>query len=230
MTVLGKGRPPAAKTWGQRLKFRLLLGLILLLAGGLGSAALLFAQAGSIYDYVDSADHKKLPPVDVIVCLSGAKGRIAGASELWDEYRQKDPSTTPGLYFSGLGPKANWNVLSQQIRPDIFDRLTPQVVTLETHSVNTIDNAKWFLRFFEKHRWKRILLVTSSYHMRRAQLAFDFIFRDIPDQPHIETISLDTQTFNSEGWWKSPIGIDVTVREYMKWMFYRLRFGKHDSI
>lgn len=194
-----------------------------LLAGGMALPLLL---AGTIYQYQDTVDGVHLPQVDAIVCLAGGRGRIAAAGDIWYRYwengqRKRPPESPPVLYMSGMGPQANWKVLLHQIRAGVRQVIRPQDVILETESQNTESNALWLAHNAEKRGWKRILLVTSAYHMRRASLIFDRILKAHRIPLVVDTISAFQDPFEASQWRSSFHGIHVTVLEYIKWMYYR---------
>lgn len=139
----------------------------------IGAFLAVYYSAGIIYDFEDTVSEANLPPVDVLVVLAGAKGRIAEASDLWYRYWEKNPNRTPVFYVSGMGPQADWSVLEQQIRPQVIQALDPARVVLETHSEDTKENAHWFARYAYRHGWRHMMLVTSSYHMKRARYIFE---------------------------------------------------------
>lgn len=45
-------------------------------------------------------------------------------------------------------------------------------IVLEQQAASTIDNVRFVNRILDEHRWQRILLVSSPYHMRRAVLTW----------------------------------------------------------
>ena len=45
-------------------------------------------------------------------------------------------------------------------------------IELETHAANTHENVEFSRRILDAHGWRRILLVSSPYHMRRALLTW----------------------------------------------------------
>jgi uncharacterized SAM-binding protein YcdF (DUF218 family) len=206
---------------------RILLHLGFLWAGFLvGALALPLILAGDIYDYQDTVDGVHLPPVDVIVCLAGGRGRIAAAGDLWYRYweiahRKNPPGNPPLLYISGMGPQSNWSVLMRQLRAGVRPVVQPENVLLETDSQNTESNALWLARNARKYDWKRILLITSAYHMRRATLIFDKVLRAKGHVVEIQTLSAFQDPFEPGEWRSSIHGIHVTIIEYIKWVYYK---------
>jgi uncharacterized SAM-binding protein YcdF (DUF218 family) len=200
---------------------------------GLGGLVLAFVSAGEIYDYQDSVDGVHLPRVDAIVCLAGGRGRIAAAGDLWYRYwelsrapvrgagQNPAPAKPPVLYLSGMGPQANWGVLTRQVRIGVLQALRPENVVLETASVNTEENARWVARYAKQRGWERILLVTSRYHMRRARGIFGRVLAAEGAPLAIETLSVYQEPFEPGEWREGVHGIRVTLTEYLKWLYYQ---------
>lgn len=199
----------------------------------LGCLILLFIpliRAGNLYDYQDSIDGVHLPEVDAIVCLAGGRGRIAGAGDLWYRYWEMSRSFAGGgvgtdqvpiLYIAGMGPKANWNVVLSQLRSGVRGVIQPENVVIENESFNTQANAQWFVRSVARMKLKRVILVTSPYHMRRAQLIFEKLLSVSEDPVKIDTLSIFQEPFDPDEWMTSLHGVHVTLVEYLKWLYYR---------
>lgn len=211
-------------TKSKFLSFLKLLGLFF---SGilLGMLLLAYFSGAMLYDYKDSIDvnHFETPPlpVDVIVCLAGGRGRIAYASKLWKEYydQSKNP---PVLYISGMGNSADWNVFSSQVDPEILKILPKDKVVLETISSNTQENAKIFVQFAKQNKWKSVALVTASYHLKRSLILFRQELNDNGyDEVKLYPASVIQEPFNKQDWNKDLYGIQVTLFEFLKWVFTR---------
>ena len=212
------------------------LGGVLL--GGVGLAYLL---AGEIYDYQDSVDGVHLPQVDAVVCLAGGRGRIGAAGDLWYRYWELSrtplkeagpvpvPGTPPVFYISGMGPQSNYGVFARQLRRGVKEVIHPEQVVLETESTNTESNARWLARYAYAHRWERVLLITSSYHMKRARYLFERVLKEMAPSPDrvvaVETFSVYQDPFDPEEWREGLHGTRVTLTEYFKWIYYRYGWG-----
>lgn len=190
---------------------------------------IVYTLAGGIYQYSDSVQFDHPPEVDVIICLGGGRGRLTAAGELWYRYwqlAQEKQISIPILYLSGMGPQANWTVLSRQIRPAILQKIRPENVIIEKESSNTDANARWFARYAQPKQWHHVLLVTSSYHMKRAHYIFNRVLNEglSKDQPPIaiETLSIAQDPFTPQLWRSEATGIRVTLWEYFKWVYYYL--------
>jgi hypothetical protein len=187
------------------------------------------ALAGEIYDYTDSVDGVNLPAVDAVVCLAGGRGRIASAGDVWYRYWELAHSPqvgavarprVPVLFLSGMGERASLQTVRALVRPGVVPALSPSQVIVETESTNTVENARHFARYARERGWKRVLLITSRYHMRRSRLIFEQVLsRGLPDQ--IETLSVYQEPFEPGEWREDWHGIRVTLTEYFKWLYYR---------
>jgi uncharacterized SAM-binding protein YcdF (DUF218 family) len=184
--------------------------------------------ASAVYAYQDTVDGVHLPPVDAIVCLAGGRGRISAAGDLWVRYRElalgAKSLPQPVLYFSGLGPQSTLKSLQTQLRTGVSNLLSSGDVILETESTNTEENALWLLKLARERRWRSVLLVTSSYHMRRARYIFEQMMerqRESEGQVlRFETLSVFQEPFDSQEWSHDLHGIRVTLQEYLKWLYY----------
>ncbi|MEK6706690.1 MAG: YdcF family protein [Bdellovibrionota bacterium] len=221
------------------IKKRLLHGLIVTALAALMFIGILavatYFLAGEIYEYQDSVDGAWLPSVEAIVCLAGGRGRIAGAGDIWYRYWELGRMIEPGfstdynpvpirppmLFLSGMGQKANWSVFLKQLRKGVREVIKPQDVLIENASFNTEDNARWLLKYAEDHKWERILLVTSAYHMKRSRYILEQVFAKSGKEIKIETFSIYQEPFEPGEWVSSPHGIRVTLVEYLKWVYYK---------
>ena len=176
---------------------------------------LAYFNAGWIYDYEDTLRPDHLAEVDAIVCLAGGRGRIKEAATLWQKYALRF-SNPPYLFLSGMGQKTDWDAVKVLIGLDLAQKINQEMVIVERESQSTLENAKFFEFEARKRNWKNIVLVTSSYHMKRAVLIFNRELEGI----HIETHSHRQEPFLPKMWRHSLLGVQVSMNEYLKWLFY----------
>jgi uncharacterized SAM-binding protein YcdF (DUF218 family) len=213
--------------------YRRALLLVSVATLGMVAGALLLASilAGDIYDYQDTVDGVHLPPVDAIVVLAGGKGRISTAGDLWYRYWEQahrppvrgeaPPPKVPTFYVSGMGHQANWNVFARQIRRGVLEVIHPDDVILERESANTEENAEWLIKNVRLQQWKRIMLVTSSYHMKRSRQVLEKMLRATNTPLEIETLSIFQDPFEAAEWRSSLSGYRITMFEYLKGIYYK---------
>ncbi len=199
---------------------------ISLFLGGLvlGATALAFAVAGELYEFRESLDGVHLPRVDAIVCLAGGRGRLSAAADLWQRYHEH--AVHPVLYLAGVGPQSTWKTISTQFHRGVLENLRSESVYLETESQNTEENALYFARMAKGQGWKKVVLMTSPYHLRRAKRIFDVTLKEANVPMEIETYAIHQDPFDQEEWRGSLHGVRVTLTEYVKWVYYS-RFWKN---
>jgi uncharacterized SAM-binding protein YcdF (DUF218 family) len=103
----------------------------------------------------------------VLVVLGGRPDRADRAAEL---FKQGD---APKVLVSGLGDNAsNKNTLEQNGVPKA-------AIILEPKSHTTRENAEFSIAILRQMGAKRVILVTSWYHSRRALMCFEHYAPDI---------------------------------------------------
>ncbi len=195
------------------------------LGGLVGIILLLLVSANTAYHHNDSVHIKQLPQsIDAIVVLSGGKGRLQHAAQLWFTYWQLHTTnqidTLPTLYFAGLGPGQNWKTVSKKILPGILQVLRPHNIHIENQSRNTTANAEWLMQYAIQQGWKKIILVTSNYHMQRSVYLFQKTAQRLQYPIHVETYSLKQFPFESGVWFYHWNGIRITIVEFIKKIYY----------
>jgi uncharacterized SAM-binding protein YcdF (DUF218 family) len=187
-----------------------------LLSGAIMSAVVfLWMAAGEIYDYHDTFAPSSKP--DVVLCLAGGKSRIPIAVDLWSKLGK-----TPTLFLSGVGPQTGFETLLEQgVSREMIATLKESKVIFENVSENTFENAQIFATFARQNRWKRVVLVTAGYHIRRAQFILN---KALDSDVVIDTFTVDSVHFDRNEWHKDAYAVRVTLIEYIKWLYYRYTY------
>ena len=90
-------------------------------------------------------------------------------------------------------------------------------IVLENSSQNTVENILFALVELQRTLWlnkvRRVLLVTTAYHMRRSLAIARYLFPD-----HIEIIPCPANDNNTrrDNWMNTPVGIERAKGEAMK--------------
>lgn len=90
-------------------------------------------------------------------------------------------------------------------------------IILENLSQNTVENIRFALvelqRAFTLNKVRRVLLVTTAYHMRRSLAIARYLFPD-----HIEIIPCPANDNNTrrDNWMNTPVGVERVKSEAMK--------------
>jgi uncharacterized SAM-binding protein YcdF (DUF218 family) len=186
----------------------------------MSTVVFLWIAAGEIYDYQDTfrlGENR----VDVVLCLAGGKRRIPIAAEVWDKVKRNQP-VPPTLFLSGVGPQAGYETLLEQGVPkDTVNVLRKEKVIFENVSENTYENAQIFATFARQNKWKKVVLVTAGYHMRRAEF---ILHQALDNDVDIDTFTVDAIHFDRNEWHKDAYAIRVTLIEYIKWLYYRYSY------
>jgi uncharacterized SAM-binding protein YcdF (DUF218 family) len=91
------------------------------------------------------------------------------------------------------------------------------IITLEAQNRNTLDEANLMLDFLKKNQnIKRIALVTSSYHTRRAYMILNDRLSNLDREVSIDVYSNNFTNFNANKWWRSKTDAVFVFTEYLK--------------
>ena len=184
----------------RKLIKRTALGFFVLLLL-LAVAAIFFPQP---FLCVDSGPVK----ADVIVVLGGGSHeRPERAAELFNEH------AAPRIIISGLGDyEINRRLL-------IAAGVPGNAIELETQSHTTRENAQFTVKLLREQKLKRVILVTSWYHSRRAVACFRHY------APEMRFFSRPSYFSSARADWShNRIGNRILL-EYAKLLGYWVRYG-----
>lgn len=150
-------------------------------------------------------------PADVIIAISGGDTR-SRTDEAIRLYKQ---GWAPQLIFSGAaqdtsGPSNAEAMRTQAIKADV--PITD--IFLDTRAVDTLQNAIGSNRLLTPTD-KRVILVTSPYHQRRASIEFQ---KAVGDQVKIVNHPTPTDSAWGPYWWLTPYGWWLALSEFLKSM------------
>ena len=190
-----------------------------LLAGLLVGAVLITATLAAFKDFVDGLDRPPPPlpaRVDVIVALSGGSGRFEEAIRLLREGR------APVLFLVGFQPRA---VAARFAAEPVAAALAREGrIVVEPRSGSTLEDAERTRALVANRGARSVLLITSAYHMRRADLTFRTL---LPTSVDLHTWPVRSSTFRSGLWYQDEVSRRVVLTEFVKYLFYRLKLAVH---
>lgn len=130
----------------------------------------------------------------------------------------------PLLLISG-GSAPGWRPEAEIIADLLVDLGVPRTALLtESKSRNTRQNALFSQVMLQERQMKRVLLVTSAYHMQRAQATFRALGVEVIPAPTDHHLTADE--FPSMNWLPKAEALEHSTRalkEYLGWVVYRLR-------
>jgi uncharacterized SAM-binding protein YcdF (DUF218 family) len=178
--------------------------VILALCGGVALAL------APIASWLGGALVRDEPPVhaDAAVVLAGDDNGIRTLTA----GRLVKGGYVPYAYLSGpphLDARESDHMLAYAVKqgfPASYFQLFPDSAD------STRDEAHAFKEEFQRRGIRRILLVTSNFHTRRAY----YLFHKINPELEIHSIAAPDPRFSPEGWWKNRPGQKLFVLEWIK--------------
>ena len=152
------------------------------------------------------------PPADAIVVLTGpSNARIITAMKLLEDGKGAR------LLVSGVNRKASRaDIASVSKAPgQLFDCC----VDLGFSAADTIGNARETASWARAYRFRRLIVVTSDYHMPRAILEL----RGALPEGQLTAYPIPTEELNPRRWWTSGEGARRMVLEYSKYLVILVR-------
>jgi uncharacterized SAM-binding protein YcdF (DUF218 family) len=175
-------------------------------------------KTGDAYVVLGGGIYDNAPDVDGKGTLSGdALARVLAAYKL---YRI---SKKPVILSGG-------RILGRTAEADIAKRTLLSLgvgekdIITESKSMDTYENAMFVKELCDAHKIKRIVLVTSAYHMKRSHLLFSRHFREIIPCPAgyiTSRTKYDALSFLPSA--AALADLSLAMKEYMGIAFYRIK-------
>jgi uncharacterized SAM-binding protein YcdF (DUF218 family) len=96
------------------------------------------------------------------------------------------------------------------------------VVTVPGGVTSTFDEAVAFRQYAEAAQVHKFILVTSSFHTRRASWIFRKTLAGLPIE--MEMAAVPYKDFDQTTWWKNETGLIILNNEYIKLLFYLFKY------
>lgn len=149
--------------------------------------------------------------VDLVVVLTGGQGRFKAGIDLLKRFPDA------WLLISGA---ESYVTLDDVLRANMLTNLSDKErsrIWLGKFSRNTVENAIEVREVAEKIEAKSIVLVTSSYHIRRAlELLKRELAKSTLKNPKVFYHPVESPNFPKMGWWRRIIGWQIFFSEYFK--------------
>ena len=220
------------KSWFKRIYAAALIGILFLSSGQLSSGLLGFLE--NRYPYRALED---VPPAEAVVVLSGMINSLAGRSDRPEFLSSADRILVGEEILRSK--RANYLVISGgsglilqkgESEAVILNRwlerrgVASEQILIDADSRNTAENAIETAKIAKARGWKRVLLVTSAFHMPRSVLCFRKAGLEVVPVP------ADYYTFREspgpEAWFPSMTSLELgtlAIKEYIGIAAYRLR-------
>jgi uncharacterized SAM-binding protein YcdF (DUF218 family) len=147
-------------------------------------------------------------PSDAIVVLGDDNylgERAARAADLFHA------GWAPRVVASGRNLRA-YAGIAELIEHDLVADGVPAgtIVRFPQRAENTREEAAALAHLFTEHGWRRILVVTSNYHTRRARYICERLF---PPGTELRVVPASDSAYNPDSWWESRSGLKIFFQE-----------------
>lgn len=176
---------------------------------------------------IESAD---LPRADCLAVLAGSGAyveRTKLAAQLFNEGR------APKILLTGDHMPGPWSTVHQR-NLSFAERAVAELRTagvpsdrievLPQRVSSTHDEAVALREYAVAHNLRSLLVVTSAYHSRRARWTLRRAFAESGVEVGLSPVSLDERAPSPATWWLSGQGWSTIATEYVKLVYYRLRY------
>ena len=206
-------RRPRGRKWRRLFVAFLLLGLLWLISW-VGALALIVSVP--------------LDRVDAIVMLSGSSSlaeRTQHASKLYLQRRSQKILLTTDNHQGGWSEAEQRNPYFHEIARNELVRLGVPKENIEIVGpavTSTWEEGLAIGDYVSTHQLNSVLIVTSSYHSRRALWTFRTL---LPQNTRIgiDPVPTGIQTPDPETWWLKRRGWQLVFIEYLKLIYYLCR-------
>lgn len=167
---------------------------------------------------------------DAIVMLSGSSAyieRAQWAARLWRE------GCAPVIVLTNDGQSAGWDERRQR-NPSFAERAADElqrqgvpanvVQTIPQVVTSTHDEAMRVREYAQGRGLRSLQFVTSAYHTRRAYWTIRRVFTGSDIEVAVDAPPTGQQSPSPLLWWTSSIGWKSVPGEYLKFIYYRLRY------
>ena len=160
-----------------------------------------------ILNYNNNLNHN-----DNFIVLTGGDNRVKKSLQIFFQIKNKNKN----LFISGVGKGFNKKTLKKLTPQNLnIEEIIECCIQIEGISRNTFSNAVESLKWVKSKGINSFVLLTSNYHMPRAMLEFESIFKNIEITPYV---FIDKNKI----WWKKKINY---ISEYFKYKLTYFRIN-----
>jgi len=147
-------------------------------------------------------------PADAIMILGDDNLQGDRANRAAELYRAH---WAPKVVASGR-PLRSYVSIPDLMRRDLTERQVPgdAIISYARPVGNTREEAEALLQLAQARGWHHVLVVTSSYHTRRARFIFGRVW---PRNFEFRMIAAHDSDFDADSWWRSREGLKLAFHE-----------------
>ena len=137
-----------------------------------------------------------------------------------DNYQADRANRAAELMKAGWAPRVvasgrylrPYATIAELEEKDLIERGVPQsaIIRFAHHAENTRDEARDISQLISSRGWKRVLVVTSNFHTRRARYICS---RAFPSGTVLRVVAARDSDFDPANWWQSRLGVKIFTHE-----------------
>lgn len=153
---------------------------------------------------------------DALVPLAGDRSRVVDAAKLLKHGYARWFVITD-MWIDDTSPALKYVEL---VKTQAAEQGVPenQIVVAPGAARTTYQEALNLRQLAKQRRWRSLIVVTSPYHCRRAQLILQEVFRDTEIDIIVRPVT--DHWYSAENWWTTERGLQTTIEEYLKLALY----------
>jgi uncharacterized SAM-binding protein YcdF (DUF218 family) len=115
-------------------------------------------------------------------------------------------------------------IYEAEITKDLLTRkgINKDAVVALTGSTSTKEESEEILAYCKINALKKITVISSRLHMRRVRMVFEKAFQNQGIQ--IIYRGAPSQNYDENNWWKSEAGLIMVNNEYVKYLYYLIKY------
>jgi len=165
---------------------------------------------------------------DAIIMLSGSSAYVERSRFAAALYRD---GIAPRIILTNDGEQGSWSNVEQR-NPFYVERAqnqlrregvpTSSMIVLPQTVSSTHEEAQALRDYVDQQGLNAVLIVTSSYHSRRALSSFRRVFASSNCRLGIQPVPVSLERFGPGTWWLHLRGWNAVPKEYFKLIYYWL--------
>jgi uncharacterized SAM-binding protein YcdF (DUF218 family) len=172
-----------------------------------------------------------LPHADGLVVLAGSSAYVERARLAAQLFRA---GRAPVILLTNDNERGGWSSAEQRnpyfvelaISELVGAGVPPAAIEVLPQPVSsTYDEARCLRDYAASHNLRGLIIVTSAYHSRRALWTMRSVFHDSGVVVGLEPVAPGQQTPSPTIWWLYPRGWRNVSGEYVKLIYYRMRYN-----
>ena len=174
--------------------------------------------------------NSELGRADAIVVLSGSAAyveRTRLAAQLFREGRASKIILTDDKQYGGWSNARQRTMFFVERAQEELQRSgvpAERIEVLPQPVSSTYEEAALLRNYAAMHGQRSVLVVTSAYHSRRSLWTFRRVFKGSGVEVGLVAAPTGQQTPSPASWWLRPRGWPIVAGEYLKFVYYWLRY------